>query len=239
MRKQLISAGTKMLTSEANKDTYLKALTYLILCGIEPGTLKGLSEETLSELATVIPQSLGQKDTLAKHLYSSKHTKYILHATITLLFMKGTGADVLCPFCGFSRATLFNWQKRVLDGGWKALMRKPGTGRPYLLNSKQMEELKYDLWLVIARKPLGKRISVYIWKTFGIKMSERSCQALYKKLVYEMNTWDFLPKLIRYNGSELFDLEQDLANCKSIYEEEIFPKKDHQSMDNKVPSEAL
>ena len=219
MKKQILSAGTRLLLNEENNEIAVNAILHLLLCGIDATDIKGMKTDMLQKL-----QTTGyERDKVAAFLSSNRHNRFIWHATITLLLMKGTSIDVLCPACGFSRSTVFGWQKKVLESGWNSLMPKDIPGCPSKLSDEQIREIKNDLFL-FRDKPHGKKLAVYIYKKFGVKLTERYCQSLYKRLDREIGLPYGQINLL-YEFSDLYDdVKEWMANCNAIYKEINFSK---------------
>ncbi len=220
MNKQLISAGTRLLNSEENHIVSINTILYLLLCGIKASDIRGANPKKLAEIEGK-KHEYGQLDELKEFLSSTPHNVFIWHATITYLHMIGTKTDVLCPACGFSRATLFNWQKKVLEQGWNSLMAKKPTGRPYKLTDEQLLEIKNNFFL-FNKKPHGKKIAVFIYKMYGIKMTERSCQNLYKKMDSELKPLSMYrqPNPLYYADPERYsDIKEWMEKYLEIFDE--------------------
>ena len=216
--RQLMAAGRQILKSEDNIPIVEKALEYLLYCGIDPKAIPE-TDWDISEYPEVqMDKADRKKKQLRKFLESSTHKRYIFHAAITYLLMSGLKDSTLCPACGFSRATVFGWQKNVREGGWKTLKRKSSPGCPKKLPNKLLNEIREDIFL-FDDKPRVNKIAVYIYKKYGIKMTERYCQQLYHKLNKERPYPYGQQNLFYMIGFSYDDEKEWMANYDAIYKE--------------------
>ncbi len=216
MKKQIVSEGTKRLQKdEENRKIFCLVILFLQLCGIDEADIKGLEPESL-QLIEKFKAKHPQKEQIKSFLTSSHPNRYIWHATIVYLLMKGTKMNVLCPACGFNRSTIFGWQKKVTEDGWISLLPKKIPGCPTKLSEEQLHEIKYDLFL-FDRKPHGKKLAVYIYKKYGVKLTERYCQSLYKKLASERTTLYGQTSLMYMFSDTYDDVKVWMANYETIF----------------------
>ena len=222
MNQQVLSAGTRLLQDEQNFEIFLNTIVYLSHGGLDPRSIRGITENGIALFKQEKEKT--DKQELRKWLTSSSHHRFIYHATITYLFIKGIPLDVLCPASGFKRSTLFSWKKKVLENGWKSLMRKETPGRPKKLTDQQLQEIKLQQHLFYD-SPHGKKLAVYIYKKYGIKMTERSCQLLFNRLEIKRPEGELLGQLY---FSDLFgdgeQMKTYVDNYEDIYKEMINDK---------------
>jgi transposase len=72
----------------------------------------------------------------------------------------GESPEVVIKTLGFSRASIYNWLAWYREGGWQALKAKPISGRPGLLNGKQ---IKWIFEAVTLKDPTQFKFPYALW----------------------------------------------------------------------------
>jgi len=101
----------------------------------------------------------------------------------------GESPEVIVKALGFHRSRIYDWIAKYREGGIEALKTKKITGRPALLNGKQVKKL-YDL--LIDKNPLQLKFEFALWTRdmirevikdkFNLKLSAVSVGRLLKKM---------------------------------------------------------
>ena len=122
---------------------------------------------------------------------STKDAKYRHKVEMVNLVLSGLTPSYLSTYCGDSKNTITLWVKIADEQGFEALKNKKQTGRPPKLTSEQLAEIREVLEEDDSRKygyPVwdGPTLSVYIEKTYGVKLCVRQCQRLFHRLGFSL-----------------------------------------------------
>lgn len=111
---------------------------------------------------------------------------------LMLLMTQGMTCEAVANLYKRPLRTVQRWVKQLNDGGLDALRDGNRSGRPTRLNAKQIAELQGDL----AGSPQhfsfsqgfwdGPLLAHHIETKYGIKLSVRQCQRLFRKFGYTL-----------------------------------------------------
>ncbi|ABZ76845.1 transposase and inactivated derivative [Shewanella halifaxensis HAW-EB4] len=111
--------------------------------------------------------------TLAKFIRKEKNARMKLKLLAVLHFQDGKSRYQIADFLKVSRTSVNRWISLYLSNGLEGLKDKPHSGRPSILNQKQLLQLKSYVDNKNNHggegKLTGGDIQLYIEKQFGVK----------------------------------------------------------------------
>jgi len=117
---------------------------------------------------------------------SSDESKYLFRVFAVNMVLSGIPASQVGASAGVSRATVSGWVKTADEEGFEALHTKERSGRPSKLNSVQLAEIDIALQSNPAEYGFkvwdGPSLSEHIKLKYGIEISVRSCQRIFRQL---------------------------------------------------------
>ena len=124
-------------------------------------------------------------------VYSTSDAKYRHKVEMVNLVLSGLSPSYLSSYCGDSKRTITLWVKTADEQGFGALKAKKPTGRPAKLTKEQKAEIRAILEEDDPKKYGqnvwdGPSLSVYIEKTYAIKLCVRQCQRLLHSLGFSL-----------------------------------------------------
>lgn len=119
---------------------------------------------------------------------SSDESKYLFRVFAVNMVLSGTPASQVGASAGYTKAAVTGWVKTVDEKGFEALRPRQRPGRPSKLSEQQLKEID----AVIQTNPKdydlrvwdGPSLSSYIKSHYGVDISIRQCQRLFRNLGY-------------------------------------------------------
>ena len=124
-------------------------------------------------------------------VHTTSDAKYRHKVEMVNLVLGGLTPSFLSSYCGDSKRTITLWVKIADEQGFEALKTKKPTGRSPKLTREQKAEIRA---IVEEDDPKkygqnvwdGPSLSVYIRKTYAVKLSVRQCQRLLHSLGFSL-----------------------------------------------------
>ena len=119
---------------------------------------------------------------------SSDESKYLFRVFAVNMVLSGTPASQVGASAGYTKAAVTGWVKTVDEKGFEALRPRQRPGRPSKLSEQQLKEI--DAVIQTNPKDYGLRVwdgpslSCYIKSHYGVDISIRQCQRLFRNLGY-------------------------------------------------------
>ncbi len=117
---------------------------------------------------------------------STDDSKYYFRVFAVNMVLAGFSASTVAKSAGLTKATVTRWVKLVDEQGFTALRATKQSGRPPKLKDEQIQAI--DAVLQSDPKDFGYKVwdgptlSAYILKIYGIQMSVRQCQRMFRNL---------------------------------------------------------
>lgn len=118
----------------------------------------------------------------------SDESKFLFRVFAVNMVLAGTPASQVGASAGFTKAAVTGWVKTADEKGFDALRTQRRPGRPSKLDAEQLEEI--DKALQANPKDYGFHVwdgptlSSYIQSRYGVELSTRQCQRLFRGLGY-------------------------------------------------------
>lgn len=152
-------------------------------------------------------------------IQSSNDSTFVHRVTMVNLLLSGKMTTAqLSDITGIPVRTLNDWVKKADETHFEALRPKPHPGRESRLSDEQYELIKEALthepeeygYLVWD----GKALSEYIQKTFGIELSVRQCQRIFRKLGFSRIRPQTFPALGEEKSEEREAFKKKIEDIK-------------------------
>ena len=119
---------------------------------------------------------------------SLDESKYLFRVFAVNMVISGTPASQVGASAGYTKAAVTGWVNTVDEKGFEALRPQQRPGRPAKLSNQQLKEID----AVIQNDPNehvlkvwdGPSLSAYIKSQYGVDISVRQCQRLFRILGY-------------------------------------------------------
>ena len=119
---------------------------------------------------------------------SSDESKYLFRVFAVNMVLSGTPASQVGASAGYTKAAVTGWVKTVDEKGFEALRPQQRPGRPTKLTDQQLKEIDTVIQTDPKEHDLkvwdGPSLSAYIKSQYGVDISIRQCQRLFRNLGY-------------------------------------------------------
>ena len=119
---------------------------------------------------------------------SSDESKYLFRVFAVNMVLSGTPASQVGASAGYTKAAVTGWVKTVDEKGFEALRPQQRPGRPTKLSDQQLKEIDTVIQTDPKEHDLkvwdGPSLSAYIKSKYGVDISIRQCQRLFRNLGY-------------------------------------------------------
>lgn len=121
---------------------------------------------------------------------SSDESKYLFRVFAVNMVLSGTPASQVGASAGYTKAAVTGWVKTVDEKGFEALRPQRRPGRPSKLSEQQLQEIDAVIQTDPKEQDLkvwdGPSLSAYIKSQYGVDISIRQCQRLFRNLGYSL-----------------------------------------------------
>ena len=119
---------------------------------------------------------------------STDDSKYLFRVFAVNMVLSGTPASQVGASAGYTKASVTSWVKTAVEKGFEALRPRQHLGRPSKLSEQQLKEIDEVIQTDPREHELkvwdGPSLSSYIKSHYGIDLSIRQCQRLFRSLGY-------------------------------------------------------